>query len=506
MMNNKDPQEAKENIKEALRSKALLAAAARLKQRVIEARKHPAAFIEFVFRTPEGKPIELQWFHKEWLNHFMNHKRVQIEAARSHGKTTITLGYIIWLIGSNPNVRIKLFTQSEDKARERLMVVANMIENDKLVKLVFPELKRNAKGPWHKKAIQVERDITAVDPTLQATGITGSVEGGRCDLVLFDDICDYRNSIAYPQVREAIKQKVLVEIMPMIEVDGSAISIATPHHEGDAVAAFRKNIEWKSYIYAVGTDEDIYKPLWPDRWNREALRSKRNEIGPIKYDAAYRCKALSMGMAIVKRRHIQYYTAEMIQNPWRLRCVQAYDLAITKKKGSSHFAGVTLLYDPTEDIVFVADAWHAKMDLREQSAEVISEHNRWKPDMIIVEETGYQSALRVHLHEQGYDYLNIVPMSPKSKSKELRLMDTVPMFELQKVFFNPRLDSQINPDQAVRGDLINQLLTFTSSKDQDLGDAFAYGMQGIQSFRYGRDDDSTWNKGSGISTRMTMIG
>ena len=863
----------------------LAVSAAKIKHKVVEARTDPGKFIELVFKDQKGNRLKLQPFHWEWLDILQKHRRVQVEAARSHGKTTIILGYVLWRIGNDPSLRVKLFTQSEEKARERLTVIGDLITTNRIVKLVFPDLRPAKNGVWHKTAIQVERPaVGAKDPTLEASGIMGSVEGGRADMLVFDDIClaegtpvvtrrglmpiekvnpgdwlrnhlggwsrvgatirrrsdrllgltaaghndpvyvtpnhpvyacqevggrssgeytepdfvaaealsvgktkprwflahpapmdgdtaldlsaiwqefelprgargqhtsaqrsadptarpafwwmvglwlaegwtetqkvgtgrayrvcfcinagyahlvdklrriasevfnrklnvnpykgksalrvsmsdkamynfvrtfrrddglkecpwwiyglprrfveellsgywvgdgsltdtvfracsishpflvqlrallarvnvtssigsetenngdakpsremsfdrsfaaevlgrhdfeppnytwskivdgrllrplhsieevhgdfivynlqmdegvhsyegpglvshncDFRTSIIYPMHREAIKKKIYAEIMPMLEEDGGAVSIATPHHEMDAVASLRSNREWKSYVYAVGAPDDPYLPLWPSRWPRKALEKLRNEIGPIEYDRAYRCLAVSGATQIVQPDHIQYYTAEMLPDPWGLICIQSYDLAGTTKKRSSYFACVTVLYDGEENVIYIADAWHDKLNFADQAAAIVKGAAKWQPDRIVIEQTGYQSALREYLLELAKEPLPIVAMTPGSKSKEIRLTETLPMFEAGRIFFNPALDPGANPERNVKGDIVGQLLDFAQAHDQDLGDAFAYAVRMCRSFRQ-MDDDDTWAGGEGVSTRMSIIG
>lgn len=317
--------------------------------------------------------------------------------------------------------------------------------------------------------------------------------------------CDYRTSLIYPQHREAIKKKIYAELLPMLEEDGRAISIATPHHQQDAVASLRRNSAWESYIFNVGTDEDIYLPLWPKRWPREALKRLREEVGPMEYDRAYRCKAVSQAISIIKPEHIQFYSSEQMPDPWELICIQAYDLALTQKKHSSYFAAVTILYDPDRHVIFVADAWHDKLGFTEQAEAIVKESSKWQPNRVIIEETGYQGALRAYLIDIAKEPIPIVAVSPGSKSKEIRMMETVPMFESGRILFNPRLDSSINHDVSARGDLIAQLVNFASATDKDLGDAFAYAVRGVKDFRTHEDDDE-WASGDGMVTRLSIIG
>jgi phage terminase large subunit-like protein len=492
--------------KQESREQLFFQAAAQIQHRINEARKDPVAFIELVWLDQHGQSVKLEPFHKEWLQHLENNRRCQIEAPRNHAKTTIVLGWLLWRIGRNPNTRVKYFTQSDQTAEKRLKVLRTLIEKNKLVHMVFPHLAKDA--PWHNTAFQVVREAVLPDPTFESAGILGSVEGGRADIMVLDDVSDYRTAIAYPQYREAIKRKTFGELMPMLESDGICVSLATPHHDADVVAAIRKNSAWASYVYHVGTDTDPCAPLWPGRWPREELEALRIELGPLEYDRAYRCKSVSSANQIIKREHIQYYDSALLGDPYALECFQAYDLAITEKRGSSYFACVTVLYCIKRDFIFVADAWHAKLGFAEQAMYLINGAREWSPFEIGIEETGYQKALREYLDEKAGTSLNIVPMKPGNKSKEIRLMETLPAFEAHKIYFNPRLNPELDREIANRGDLVTQLINFATSTDKDLSDAFGYAIKLTRSFkaRYNDlQDHEEWDSdGDSLGTRLAV--
>lgn len=436
----------------------------------------------------------------------------------SHNTTNV-IGYLAWKIGKNPGIRAKLFTQSAAKARQRLQVISTVVQHNKYYHLVFPDVRRDKDGPWHKTGIQVVRDNQdEKEPTLEAMGIMGSVEGGRADLVLFDDISDYRNSLLYPQIRDSLKNKVFAEILPMLDVGGRAISIATPHHQLDIIAALRHNKQWESYQFPVGKGDDPFHPLWPDVITREILQAKCEEVGLTEYNRAYRLKEIQLGQQMIKPNFIKYYTAQDLGNPYHHICVQAYDLAATMNKSSSYFTGCTLLYDKRRDLVFVADAWRDKIEVMDQASVVIRDYMKWDASLVLLEETGYQSALRKIILErltlmdgsspaQGLQHV-LRGISPGSKSKELRLMETLPMFETNKIMFNPRLDPTIGIELSLRGDLVSQLVNFAGEKDKDMADAFAHAIKGVQSFRRETDQEENedeWDSGDGMETRLLLV-
>src|SRR4051812_47012148 len=175
--------------------------------RIKRAKEDPAAFIEFALRAPDGSSLELADFHKEWLQAFQTHNRVLIEAPRGSGKTSITVGYALWLLGNNPNLRIKFVGQNDERAKERLFEFRTNLENNPAVRLVFPDLKPAIDGEWTKTKLYVERTAKTRDASFEAFGINTSVTGGRIDVLFCDDVCDLRTSVLYPSMREQIKTK-----------------------------------------------------------------------------------------------------------------------------------------------------------------------------------------------------------------------------------------------------------------------------------------------------------
>ena len=77
------------------------------------------AFIEYIVVDPEtGLLCQQQPFHEEWQYLISEYNRVLIVAPRGHGKTMQVAARIVWEIGRNPNIRIKIIGATEEKAKE----------------------------------------------------------------------------------------------------------------------------------------------------------------------------------------------------------------------------------------------------------------------------------------------------------------------------------------------------------------------------------------------------
>jgi predicted phage terminase large subunit-like protein len=481
-----------------------VSAMAKIVHRIRMAQKDPAAFIEFAIRTPMGEEIHLAKFHHEWLAAFESHPLTLIEAPRSHGKTSIVVAYALWRLGRNPNLRIKCVCQNDNKAKERLYEFRMNLETNPAFKLVFPDLKQADVGDWTKTKLYVERTARTRDPSFEAVGIMTAITGGRIDLLLCDDVCDLRNSILYPSMREQVKQKFHGEILGALEPDGQIVYIATPYSTNDLTAVLKVNPEWKYLHYGIGTDDDPMKPLWPEKWTRDLLAERRRQMGSIEFDRAFKCVALSGNTVPCRPDWIRYYTAELIGDPEDMICINGYDLAISKKSSADYFACVTVLFDPKRNLIFVADAYKDRYSFAEQGVRVIEDFKRWNSDKLVIERVGLGGGLESFLTEKAPG-LPIYPYYPRG-DKQRRFMEVTPLLEEGRIFFHPNLDPARNVLISDRGDLISELLEFPIGRHDDLVDAFVTAIAGLGEYRMPDSSESDWDEGDGTRIRMTVIG
>jgi phage terminase large subunit-like protein len=479
---------------------------ARLFDRVRAAREDLGAFIEFAFRDPKGRPLELAPFHREWAALFAKEPRVFIEASRSHGKTTQVIAFCLWRLGRNPNTKIKYVCQNDSRAKERLYELRVNLENNPAVKMVFPRLKPANLGDWTKTRLVVERSQKFKDPSFEALGILSSAVGGRIDLIVADDIVDLRNSILYPSLREAVKQKFFGELLPALEPPqegGQAVAIGSPWSQNDLYSILRQNPEWKYVRYAVGDAEDPFAPLWPARWPREALIKIRQEIGALEFNRAFRCEALSGEATPCRPEWIRYYDKDLLGDPNKLVCIQAYDLAISQATSADYFACVTVLYNADKNLIFIADAWHDRLSFADQARAIINEAGRWRPERIVVERVGLGGGLYDYLRSNSQTPLPIVPYRPRG-DKQRRFMEISPHIEDGRVYFHPNLDPQRNVLVAERGDIVTEFLEFPLGKNDDLLDAAVMAIDELRNFQLDEPGEG-WLEGDGIRARFSVV-
>lgn len=480
-------------------------AVASLIAKVRRARTDLAEFIRLVWWNTDAYPMAP--FHLEWCAALQRHRFLFLEGPRNHAKTLCATAFVTHMLGRNPNTRVKLVAANDKEARKRLYEIKQHITQNPLLKMTFPNLRPQPGGDWNKSRIVVERSVKSRDPSIESIGVMSGSLGSRADVIVLDDAVDMRNSILQPQLREQVKQKVLGELLPTLEPNGRLVVLSTPWSLVDINAILRKASGAHVISTPVGTDADPFAPIWPERWPRERLVEVFQRFGPAEYDRAYRCRALSTDTVPIQPQWIKYYDAMLLGDPSQHFCVQAYDLAISQARGADYFACVTILWDEKRNLFFVADAWQGKLTFDEQARAVVEQAIEWKPDRIVIEKGGYQGALQSYLVERAPRPLPVWPFSPRGRSKERRVVEVTPLLEQGRVFFHPNLDPQRNPQAAVRGDIVSQLLSFPLGAHDDLVDATAMAISSIRELiPSGRqDEEDGFSTDGSIQVRLSAI-
>lgn len=514
-----------------------------------EARRDPNAFIEYCFTDKSGRPLQQSAIHRQWQSSLYHRdwnpggsRRAIIVAPRDHGKTTqIPVGRVLWELGVNPNLRIKIACQSDSKAMERLFEITDHLERNEKVHRVFPHLKPAQRGDWTKHKIVVNRTVFSKDASIEALGILSTATGGRADLLIADDIVDRRNAIQFPQIRETIKHAWKSDWTNLLEPDGRVAYICTLWHTADNSHELMENQAYSVLFHAVSPDFkqleawrkdrgnrtriEWAEPLW-DHWSESALVERKEEIGQTEFDRAFRNVALSGEVAVVHETMVQWFDPSKLSD--LLVPFQAYDLAISKKAHADFFASVTVCADLESGKVFVMDAYHAKLSFTQQAEAIINDYLAWEPDEQVIEVVSYQDSLPQYLDaivgkpieeletiEGNGTTLQIVkpvariPQLPITKSrpkldKMSRLKRVTPYLERGLVLFHPKLNPRSTGFVAERGDLVTELLQFPLARNDDLADAFINAV--LAAFRALSTRDGDVDDGPELDCNVRVLG
>ena len=256
------------------------------------ARRDVNDFCEYAFRQADGRPWVQQPFHRQWqaLLPVQGPARVLIGAPRESAKTTqLAQARVIWELGRNPNLRVKIVTSTDDLACDIVAAIGEQILRNPRIRQVFPRLRPASESLWPRPGARSSRLVVArttqeKDPSVSGHSILSTGTGGRADLIIFDDVVDLRNAISQPSLRDQVKRSFFEVWTNLLGPEGRAVYVATVWHEDDLTAELAGlgmhrpvpgwTIWWKPAI-----DEATGESLWPGKWSLEALAARKAEVG-----------------------------------------------------------------------------------------------------------------------------------------------------------------------------------------------------------------------------------
>lgn len=233
-------------------------ALAKIQQRIEDAREDLATFISVCGRNEDGGQLELHDMHAAWiwhLNYCWSHgKRAGILAPFGSGKSSgFAVPLVTWMLGNNPQLRVKFVSNVDDAAKARTKSAKQIIESE-FYRAVFPEIRRG--DPWTDSKLTLNRRGSALDPSIHARGVFTTGVGQRSDLMIFDDVCDQKNTDD-PDQRRRVKQLVRQTWLSRLDSSSArhmALWIATPWHVDDATHDLMHDPLWCFLVQRISAD------------------------------------------------------------------------------------------------------------------------------------------------------------------------------------------------------------------------------------------------------------
>lgn len=453
--------------------------------RVEKARREFGAFMEYCFYDEvTGSPFEQQWFQDEWSLAMDVENRLLIIAPRDHGKTSQIVGRVIWELGRDHNLRIKIVCASDGRAKERLFeIIQNLKYNDR-VKEVFPDLRPAEEGEWSKHKIVVERKARHRDASVEAIGITSTATGGRADLLVADDVVDRRNALSFPALREQIKLAWKSDWTNLLEPDGRVWYICTLWHKEDLSHQLMDNLAFKVMFYAIPKD---FGSMWAKKWGVQQLYDRYLEIESVEFNRGFRNIAMDLENPMVNPAWFTF--KNLRKDPeFNLRFKHLVFFTSLDTAGSptgsttqAYSGEVVIAVDPKFRRIYVLSEWMKRASVSEQADRVISQARKYKPYRALVEKVS-QSAVDEWVLNKEPSLLGVVEAVKPRVSKAQRLLGVTPLMERGDVIFDSSLNPSSRTWKAGAGSLYHQLVDFPIGKFKDLVDAFSQALHAARGY------------------------
>lgn len=364
---------------------------------LLACRMEPSWFVQYVMGLQNSA------FHTQMQDFLTATDDGYIEVPRNHTKTTQLAGRYAWEIGHNCNIRIKNVGSNDYEAMKTVLMVKNIMESDRY-REVFPEVEPDRQS-WGKEALTVKRTkVSLRDPTLEAVSITGRA-GGRSDLLVFDDICDLKNSVQQPTQREVVKDNYRSLWLPTLDPStpgGRIWRAATPWHIDDLTAEWRKEFGPTNRMFrrpCIETPDGDISP-WPEVFTPELLAKRRLSYGPVAYARAFLLRPISSAEILFPTEWLDRSMYRAFSIPQQVLDggvrIASVDFAYSKKELGKPNPDWSVLLVGLRDLtgtLWLERMWRVRMQFPEFSRLVATNVRSLGVRQLIAEAQGTQAGL-----------------------------------------------------------------------------------------------------------------
>jgi len=155
---------------------------------------------------------------------------------RDHGKSRFAAFYAAWRITRDPSITIIYGSATAEKAQEMLRFIKTIISSNTHMRY-FSNLIEKEEGKralWNNDAMIVDHPARAengvVDSTVMTCGLTKTIVGKHCDLLINDDIQVHNNNTT--KGREDVK-KWFSAAASVMSANAECLTVGTRYHPND---------------------------------------------------------------------------------------------------------------------------------------------------------------------------------------------------------------------------------------------------------------------------------
>lgn len=417
-------------------------------------------------------------FHGE-LCDFMkeSHDQKLILAPRGHLKSTVcTVGYALWRVVQNPNIRILIANYKLSNAEAFLSQMRGAFLMNDLLKAHFPKVIPDVKkAKWNQSQITVNRTQNHKEATIEVAGVGSEITGRHYDLIIYDDIVGPENITTKEQIDKL--KAWYNQTQFLLEPGGDQVMIGTRWHFDDLYGWIIQNLDnykvFKRGIYGVDG-----LPVWPEKFTTAVIEKIKGQMerdprgGKALFVAQYLNEVMDEETAFFKRVFLKRFTEAEL--PSRLGVTITVDPAISERE-TADFSAMTVRGIDEDHKWFILDAWHKRgVSPKDLIDKIFELYVKWRDlgytiDGVAVESVAYQKSLQYHIREEMFKrgvFMPLQELKYSNTSKEYRIKGLINLYENGALLFREAAEDDTS-------DLLDEMFRFPRTVHDDLLDSVA---------------------------------
>tara|TARA_B100001094_G_scaffold19110_1_gene16348 strand:- start:4084 stop:5517 length:1434 start_codon:yes stop_codon:yes gene_type:complete len=359
-------------------------------------------------------------YMQEWLESMETTDRTVIICSRDHGKSVFMHSWVVWnLVFQEPPYQM-LYISSNQK-----QTLVHMREIDRYFN--HPALKKyKPSRGWAIGNIQLTNGNAILERS-----VGSQIRGLHPQEIIIDDPLKEFSLAGIQRVTDWF----FGDMIPTLHHTSKLRMIGTPFTYTDIFAQLEENSAYSVKKYPCL--DSMNEPLWPERWDFDALMQRKAEIGSLKFTREYLCVPISTGTALFNPEFI----AKCKNKDYVLR------LGHRKDKGYKYYVGVdpAISTDGDYNVITVIEVDDEKnktivhvdraknVDFRENIEKIRLIGRIFEPEEILYETNTFAKAFTQEL--RNISDLNVRDFTTTRKKKQEIILSLQMNIENGKINF-----------------------------------------------------------------------
>tara|TARA_R110002020_G_scaffold209647_6_gene415652 strand:- start:3402 stop:4907 length:1506 start_codon:yes stop_codon:yes gene_type:complete len=367
-----------------------------------------------------GYKVDYGNHHEDWDKGLQDSRYYCVKASRDHGKSVFFMCYGLWLAAFRPKTHIMVFSHSLEQTLEHMRFITNVIKHTECLQELIPSGR-----PWSKSNIEMTNGSR-----IMAKSVGGGTRGFHPDVVICDDILWGTTGTELQKAADWFYSVLL----PVLHHSARLMMVGTPFSYNDLYSEIEAMEMYTVETYPAINEKG--EPLWPERWDLEALNQRRMAMPAIQFSREYLCEpihdvasmfpmsildaARDKELVLLDKAEVEHDEDGEFRGIFGQHFV-GWDPAIASDKNAD-FTAMVVMRSPDDDpnIKQIVHAVHEKgLNSMAQKRHIILLNSRFQPELIELEGNNFQRMFETELKEIRQDIPIRTFMTTRAKKESL---------------------------------------------------------------------------------------
>ncbi len=355
---------------------------------------------------------------QEWHQLMNETQRTVIICSRDHGKSVFMHSWVVWkLIFEEPPYQM-LYISSNQK-----QTLVHMRDIDKM--FTHPMLKKfkPARG-WAIGNIT----LTNGNQILERS-VGSQIRGLHPQEIVIDDPLKEFSMTGIQKVTDWFYG----DMIPTLHHTASLRVIGTPFSYTDIYQQLSENAAYTVRTYPCLNA--LNEPLWPERWNYEALMARKAEVGSLMFTREYMCVPISTGTSLFNPEHLDNAkNKDLVLKPLRrdgYKYFVGVDPAISTDGDYNVITVIEMDKDENKSIIYVDRSKNVQFRENIQKVKLIGQ--LFRPEVILFETNTFAKSFTQELRQVAD--LNVHDFNTTRRKKQEIILNLQMTLENGKINF-----------------------------------------------------------------------